>query len=366
MIFLVCKFLPKESKNKLVPGLILMSLPEFFIHAGVVSTDVPLSFSIAIVFLSFWKWLNTGFNQKWIYLFFIGLGLGLLAKGPIALIITLPPLFFWFIRFKFSLNLLFRIEILFGIIIFSIIAIPWYYLVEVNSPGFIDYFLFGEHFRRFFDSQWSGDKYGFPKSQPIGIIWGFLIIFTIPWITYLILKVISNIKSIWNDKWRLFLLFWLVWTPLFFSPSKSLIHPYILPVMTPIALLISSWWEEMKNKNLYISLALIFPLLSFFLFIFGLGENLIKNNTDKFLIKKINVNETLFSFNEKSYSSQYYSAGKIKMIDKDALDSILEINKPFSILINNNDIKKIRNKDKFILLDKNTRKGIYRFSKINN
>ena len=44
-----------------------------------------------------------------------------------------------------------------------LMALPWYWLMEINSPGFIDYFLLGEHFLRFIDPSWSGDKYGFPK-----------------------------------------------------------------------------------------------------------------------------------------------------------------------------------------------------------
>mgnify|MGYP003315652635 CR=1 FL=1 len=38
------------------------------------------------------------------------------------------------------------------------ISLPWYFLAELRSPGFIDYFIIGEHFERYFNSEWEGDK----------------------------------------------------------------------------------------------------------------------------------------------------------------------------------------------------------------
>ncbi len=117
-----------------------------------------------------------------------------------------------------------------------IIALPWYVLVEIKTPGFIDYFIVGEHFNRFFNSEWVGDKYGFPKQQPFGIVWGFLISFCLPWSILLIRDFWKKIKTIKNDSWGLYLWFWILWTPLFFTTSTSLIHPYVLPITIPIAL----------------------------------------------------------------------------------------------------------------------------------
>ena len=130
-----------------------------------------------------------------------------------------------------------------------------------------DYFIVGEHFKRFLSSGWKGDKYGFPKSQPLGMIWVFLMLFALPWIQLLAVKLWKNKKGIFINKWLIFLLLWLLWTPLFFTVSKSLIHPYIMPVMVPIALLISYWWNEIPHKKRIIGIALIFPVLALLLYI---------------------------------------------------------------------------------------------------
>ncbi len=365
MIFLITNFNKYSDKtSKFVPGLILFSLPEFFLHAGVVSTDTCLSFGIFIIFFAFWKWVNEGFKKKWIYIFFIGLSIGILSKGPITLILSIPPLLAWIIRFKINPKLILKTDLIFGFLLLLLLSSPWYYLNEKSSPGFINYFIIGEHFQRFFDSNWLGDKYGFPKSQPIGIIWGFLFLSSIPWIFLIIKKTFSQIKFIWNDKWKLFLFFWLLWTPIFFTISKSLIHPYILPVMTPIALLVFSWWPELKNKKLYLSIALIFPLLSFFFYFTAFGKTIIKNNTDKFIIEKSSPNEIIYSLKEKSYSSQFYTKGKIKTIDEKYLDSIGLLKESFSILINHNDIEKLEalKSKKIVLLSENKKKGLYKIN----
>jgi 4-amino-4-deoxy-L-arabinose transferase-like glycosyltransferase len=365
MIFWITSFNKHSDKtSKFVPGLILFSLPEFFLHSGVVSTDTCLSFGVFITFFGFWKWVNEGFKKKWIYIFFIGLSIGILSKGPIALILSIPPLLAWILRFKINPKLILKTDLIFGFLLLLLLSSPWYYLNEKYSPGFINYFIIGEHFQRFFDSNWIGDKYGFPKSQPIGIIWGFLFLSSIPWIFLIIKKTFSQIKLIWNDKWRLFLFFWLLWTPMFFTISKSLIHPYILPVMTPIALLVYSWWSEIENKKLYFTISLVFPILSLIFYFTDFGNTTISNNTDKFILKKLDQNEIIYSLNEKSYSSQFYTNGKIQKINKKYLDSILSIEKTFTILINHNDIKKLKlfKSKKIDLLSENNKKGLYKIN----
>ena len=177
-----------------LPGLILMLMPEFFLHAGVVSTDMSLVFSTTLVMTSFWMLISRDKRMFWGPVFFIGLALGLLAKGPIALILTLPPIAVWCLHMKSLKVQLKKMPWFTGLSLFFIISIPWYFFAELKTPGFINYFIVGEHFKRFIDSSWNGDLYGFPKSQPYGIIWIFLIIFTLPWIPVVFLQLKRRLK----------------------------------------------------------------------------------------------------------------------------------------------------------------------------
>jgi len=294
----------------------------------------------------------------------MGFGLGLLAKGPIIFILTLPPIFMWALISKSFKKIFSTFPIILGILIIAIVAAPWYYLAEEKTPGFIDYFIVGEHFKRFFDSSWSGDKYGFPKQQPLGIIWIFLLLFALPWIQVIIGKLWKNKNHLFSNQWILFLGSWLVWTPLFFTVSKSLIHPYILPVMIPVALLGLHFWKDIKQKSLIIGIALIVPIASILVYAVGLYDQNIENyaNSDKYLIQHIDsIKSELYHFNTKSYSSQFYSAGKVKSINSSELQTMSEEEHGFYFLVAKGDAEKMEALllKNFELIDENQKKRLY-------
>ncbi len=58
-------------------------------------TDPSLLFCVTFALASFWHALN-GSHNAWPYLFFIALGLGLLAKGPLILVLVACRYFFGF------------------------------------------------------------------------------------------------------------------------------------------------------------------------------------------------------------------------------------------------------------------------------
>lgn len=367
---LIASMLGKYAQHRQLsfwlPVLIVFTIPQFFLHAGVVSTDTALTFSVVLMMLSFWETVTGNKHGYWKYLFFIGISLGLLAKGPIVVILTLPPLFVWvWLNGYFK-----RVWLLFpwflGSSMVMIIAGSWYYFAEKRSPGFIDYFIVGEHFRRFFDSSWRGDKYGFPKSQPFGMIWVFLLVFALPWVQIVLAKTIKNRKMLSHHPWITFLLLWLVWTPLFFTISKSLIHPYIMPVMVPLALLVVFWWKDIKYRKTVLTFAIAIPVLALAIFGYAKISNKLEiyAKTDKYLIGHIQGSGPIFHFGKKSYSGQFYSGGKLKTIRLDEVKERILGKEAFAIIIKNRDTSKI---PKTILthlsvLGRNNKKAIYWFS----
>ena len=369
VLLLIGRYAKEKKLDFFLPAFIALTIPEFLIHTGVVSTDTALAFCVTLVMISFWETVKTTNNHLWKYLFFIALGLGILAKGPIIFILTIPPIFVWTLFFKEFKAVWKNFKWFFGIILFTVIAVPWYYLAEQKTPGFIDYFIVGEHFKRFFDSSWQGDKYGFPKSQPMGMIWLFLIAFAIPWILLVIQKVWQKKSTISKDKWVLFLLLWLLWTPGFFTISKSLIHPYIMPVMIPIALLITCWWDEFKNIKRIIYFSLVFPTIAllFFIGMQFMPKSEFYINSDKYLIENNSAeNIPMYYWQTKSYSSQFYSKGKIEVIENEQeLLTHLNAGNSFLIIIPHKRLKKMNLSYLKSLqeIDKNYKNGIYLFHK---
>lgn len=363
LVIFVSKFTKSKHSVYLI-GFILMTLPEFLLHAGVVSTDTMLAFCVAMIFLSFWKAINHDKLSYWGYLIFAFIGLGLLSKGPIVLVLTLPPILIWVMYFKEYKRFFQQIPLITGSILSLAISIPWYYVAEMETTGFLEYFILGEHFKRFFDSGWDGDKYGFAKSQPIGIIWLFLFAFAFPWIQIIAAKLWEQKRVLLKNKWVVFLLLWLVWTPFFFTFSKSLIHTYILPSLVPIALLVNYYWDEMKKKKTIITISLIFPTLVIITTLMSAVNNNLEfySNTDKYLLQQVDgINENIYYLGNKSYSSQFYSSGKIQGVSPEILKNKIIENETFKVIISNKKLDKLEPAliNTLELLDYNNRSGIY-------
>lgn len=370
LILILAKSFIKDFKSSFLIAFILLTMPEFLLHTGVVSTDTALCFSISIIMLSFWKAMNASGPWYWKYLFFVGIALGFLSKGPLVLVLTGPPIFFWLIVQKIKIrSLLKNLPWLIGILITAILAIPWYLLAEKNSPGFIDYFIVGEHFKRFVEPEWQGDLYGAPKSQALGLIWVFLFIFAFPWIQIVLYKLWKTRKSILKDSWLTYLVFWMLWTPVFFTISKNILHTYILPATVPLALIVIYFWKEYKHKKLALSLASIFPIAAF-IFFFGIRFTKLwkqELNTDKYLLNTIESNTAPVLFWQRiSYSSEFYTEGRAQLIqDETELDAMKDQHDALYFLIENKRKKNLPSEIlmQMKLIDSNKKRSIYQFDK---
>ena len=51
----------------------------------------------------------------------------------------------------------------------------------MRNPGFLDYFIVGEHIQRFLVPGWTGDLYGRAHDVPRGGIWLFFLLGALPW-----------------------------------------------------------------------------------------------------------------------------------------------------------------------------------------
>ena len=63
----------------------------------------------------------------------------------------------------------------------ALLVVPWYVMAEMRTPGFLRYFIIGEHFERFVIANWQGDLYGAGRPRPPGTIWLFGLLAALPW-----------------------------------------------------------------------------------------------------------------------------------------------------------------------------------------
>ncbi len=238
----------------LVAVLVLAGMLFFFLEAGTVMTDPSLTFCCTLSLVAFWHAVVAK-SKLWSYVFFIGLGLGLLAKGPLVLILVGMPIFFWVLLRKQWRNLWCNLPWIKGALLLLAIALPWYVLAELRTPGFLNYFIIGEHFNRFLVPGWTGDKYGAAHHAPKGIIWLFAIAGTFPWCLVAGKWLIAHGKKLPvlfrdEDGW---LCYWTLCTiaPLvFFTFAGNIIYPYVFPSLPVFALLFAELWRR-SNQSLH-------------------------------------------------------------------------------------------------------------------
>jgi len=286
------------------------------------------------------------------------------------MVLTFPPLFLWccldISRFK---QLFSKFSIVIGLLITAVIAVPWYYFAEQETPGFLDYFIVGEHYKRFLEPGWKGDLYGSGHSQPKGMIWVLLIAFAFPWIQIVLYKLWKNKATIFKNEWVSFLVLWMFWTPMFFTISSNILHTYILPVTMPIMFLIVYWWEDFTRKKWLIRTALFFPVVVFIAYFgfFATGQLDSKMNSDKYLLENLEAkNENkkipLYYWKDKNYSGQFYSNGKAQVVKNEAeLDSVLRLNKQLFFVFPTKKKQEIPQKylDKMTLAESNYKTSIF-------
>lgn len=370
LIIIAGKMVKKDGVSFYFPGFILLTMPEFLIHTGVVSTDTALEFCISMMMISFWQTMKSETKTYWNYVFFIFLGLGLLSKGPLIMVLTFPPLFLWCCldlqRFRAIFS---KFSIVFGILITAIIAVPWYYFAEKETPGFLDYFIVGEHYKRFVEPGWKGDLYGSGHSQPKGMIWLYLIGFAFPWIQVVLYKLWKTRTTIFKNSWVSFLLVWAFWTPLFFTISSNILHTYVLPSAMPIMFLAVYFWEDFTQKTLLIRTALFFPIVVFIAYfaLFPTGKLDYNMNSDKYILENLKVTTEnkqipIYYWKVKNYSGQFYSNGKVQVVKTEAqLDSVQALNKKMFFVITTREMSQISKKyfDKMTLTQGNFKTSIF-------
>ena len=245
IVWLVWRWSIRRSRREAVYALALTaSSALFFAAAGTVMTDMAFALGLALAMRGFWLGLHeTGSRRlREQALFFLGIALGLLAKGPLALALAGAPIAAWAIASGNFRRALGGMPWVTGALAVLVVALPWYLYAELRTPGFLEYFLVGEHWQRFTAPGWSGDLYGHPHAFPRGTIWLFALLALMPWT--LLLPVAA-----W--RWRRaaqpanpadrplagYLACWALAPCVLFTMSGNILWTYVLPALPAFAML---------------------------------------------------------------------------------------------------------------------------------
>ncbi len=228
-----------------------------FILSGVCLVDVTLTVGITMAVAGF---VLADRSRLAGYLCFAGLALGVLVKGPVAIIFFGMAVGPWMaLRWWFTRALPAQMRALpwiTGPLLFLLIAVPWYLFAESRNPGFLEYFIWTENIGRFTKTDY-GDEYGNGHVQIRGAAWVMLIPSLVPWSLALLgtlweqrrrLSWPHFLISVKNDQWFLLGLTWTLSCPVLLSFARQYTATYNMSSVPGFAFLMAVIWKRATDS----------------------------------------------------------------------------------------------------------------------
>ncbi len=243
----------------LIAGLALASASAFCASAHFANPDALLTAFTVLTLLVFWQ----GFARQghtWFVLAGISTGLGMLAKGPIGLVLPAGVIAL-FLLWSRRLRLLWDRWLLLGAFTFVLTALPWYLWVVTDTKGqFLSQFILKDNVQRYLSpmEHHHGPFYYYAAVLILGFV---------PWSAFLALAAWYSFKQ-WKSERRkrqeaeiapsrsdtgtlvhshVFLWCWIALYLVFFSVARTKLPNYILPVYVPLAILTGRFLEGWRT-----------------------------------------------------------------------------------------------------------------------
>lgn len=204
--------------------------------------------------LSLWTFASTGSRSalRWAY---VWCGLGLLTKGPVALLIPGVTLLIWsFItdRGQTAWRALCEPK---GWVLLIAIAAPWYlYALQRHEMAFVEGFFLKHNVQRFtntLEGHRGNPLYYFVVLPLLLLPWS-------PWCA----RLLGNLREQWSDPLPRFLWIWVLFVLGFFTLSGTKLPHYMLYGLTPLVLLMVAQSEKRPASQIWLTLLWICTGLS--------------------------------------------------------------------------------------------------------
>jgi 4-amino-4-deoxy-L-arabinose transferase-like glycosyltransferase len=180
--------------------------------------------------------------RRWISLMWVAFALAFLTKGPPALVCLLVVLAFDRLMPARRRSRVFQWS---GLVLFVVLALPWYAAVIANHPGLFRYFIGDEVVNRVTTNEFgrNGQWYGWLRVYAPTLLLG-----TLPWTPALWrwLRALPAQGRGWRDPLQreadasaLLLGLWLLLPLLVFCIARSRMPLYVLPLFLPLAVLVA-------------------------------------------------------------------------------------------------------------------------------
>ena len=255
-----------DKKTGLIAMLIGATSFEIYVLSRQSVTDMCLAFFMTLAIYGYVSVYKAEKNDgKW-YLFYIGTALAVITKGPVGLLLP-GAVVFSIMLVQRDFSLIKKLHIIKGIIIFILIASPWYILVLIQHGfKFFRVFLIENNFLRFVT----------PMYKHTGGIWYYIPVLLLgffPWVFFLLLSVHRHLN--WMKEKKISLLgkknplsfsallniAWFAVYFIFFSISGSKLPAYILGLFPALSLLTASGLSlphKRKTSCIFVSIHYVY------------------------------------------------------------------------------------------------------------
>jgi 4-amino-4-deoxy-L-arabinose transferase-like glycosyltransferase len=235
----------------LLAGLVLASTVLFCASAHFANPDALLNACTLLTFFFFWRDFERGGNS-WLVLGGISTGLGMLAKGPVGLVLPIAALGL-FLLWTGQPRRWLRPALLGGGIVFFLIAGPWYAWVAADTKA--------EFLRGFFLKHNVGRFLQPMENHKGGVLYYLLILLAgfAPWSVFFVPVFWSVVRSPVSvatddgqrttDKYR-FLGCWMAVYLLFFTLSSTKLPNYVLPLYPPLSILVAHFLDRWRRGEI--------------------------------------------------------------------------------------------------------------------
>jgi 4-amino-4-deoxy-L-arabinose transferase-like glycosyltransferase len=235
----------------LLGGVVLASTPMLCAAARFANPDALLNACTVLTMLLFWRGFTVS-SRWWFVPVGVSTGLAVLAKGPVGLALPGATIVL-FLAWARQLHRLADWRVFLGVLVFAVVALPWYILVAVETKAsFLRGFFLTHNVDRFLSPM--ENHHGLPFYYLAVLVVGFA-----PWSVFLGVtlwyagqrgKLPSEGQPTGTPGTELagrFLLCWLAVYLVFFSVAATKLPNYILPAYTPLALLTGRFLDRWRR-----------------------------------------------------------------------------------------------------------------------
>jgi 4-amino-4-deoxy-L-arabinose transferase-like glycosyltransferase len=183
-------------------------------------------------------------QRNWMLVCWAGMALSVLAKGLIGLVLPGGVLVLYTI-FARDWKIWTRLHLVKGLLLFFLIATPWFVLVGLKNPEQPHFFFIHEHFDRFLKTEHHREAAWY-------VFFVLLAAGSVPWVGVLVQSLVLGARRASEPtrfKPRLMLLVWVAFILLFFTKSNSKLPGYIVPVFPAVALLVANYLDTGSRRG---------------------------------------------------------------------------------------------------------------------